>query len=75
MLSCLESCDESIVPPVLIAPFAVFELTESQPFTYQMELQQGTAPVEYSLLGLPIDGMVVNASSGELTAVKSLHRP
>lgn len=62
-----ESCDESLEPPIFVEPSAVFELTESQPFAYQVELQQGSEPVEYSMLGLPIEGMTVNASSGMLT--------
>ncbi len=62
-----ESCDEIMEPPILVEPSAVFELTELQPFTYQVELQQGSEPVKYSLLGLPIEGMAVNTSSGMLT--------
>ena len=62
-----EFCNESMALPILVDPGTVFELAESQPFTYQLEVEQGTIPLEYSLLGLPIDGMVINGSSGVLT--------
>lgn len=62
-----ESCDESMMLPILVDPANAFELTESQSFSYQLELKQGTSPLEYSLLGLPIDGIAINASSGILT--------
>ena len=61
-----DTCNETLVPPIIADPAIVFELTELETFTYQLELEQGSQPVEWSLLGLPVEGMSVNASTGLL---------
>ncbi|KAL7473989.1 hypothetical protein ACHAWX_000003, partial [Stephanocyclus meneghinianus] len=59
-----DSCNETLIPPVIADPNLTFKLVESMAFSYQFELQQGSTPVEWSLLGSPMDGMSINASSG-----------
>lgn len=61
-----EKCNETLVPPVIADPSVTFELVESQRFSYQLHLGQGSFPIEWSLLGLPLEGMAVNATTGLL---------
>jgi hypothetical protein len=45
----------------------VFDIVEGNSFSYPLELYQGSTPVEWSLVGLPISGMSIDLSSGMLS--------
>lgn len=56
-----------MLPPIIQDPSVAFELMESEQFSHQSQLQQGSLPVEWSLLGAPIEGMTVNTTTGLLS--------
>jgi hypothetical protein len=62
-----DNCNEMLVAPMIIEPVAVFELMEYESFSYQFKLLQGSMPVEWSLVGLPIQGMAIDALTGVLS--------
>ena len=62
-----ESSNETIIAPIIFNPSVTFELVEGESFSYQLKLEQGSTPVEWSLVGVPIPGMTINLSTGMLS--------
>lgn len=62
------NCKEALVAPIIADPLVPFDLKEHELFSYQIMLQQGSLPVEWSLVlvGLPIERMNINGSTGLL---------
>ena len=62
-----ESCDEQLIAPIISNPLATFELVEGESFSYQLEATQGSTPIEWAIVSVPISGMTLAASSGLLS--------
>ena len=56
------------MPPKVVTPNATFDILENQSFEYQLILESGTTPVEWSLTGdaLP-GGMIIDSTAGILS--------
>jgi hypothetical protein len=58
-----DRCGEAVVPPLIAPPPAYpIEIVEGKRFTYAFMLQSGSSPVEFSLAGIPPEGMTVSTA-------------
>lgn len=62
-----DSCQEALVAPSILPPNSTYDLTEDASFVYQFKLEEGSTPVEWNLLGIPIDGMNIDFVTGLFT--------
>lgn len=60
-----DSCEDVILPPLVTVPPEEFVVREGDHFEYQLILEQGTAPVEYVLVGSERpEGITLDAHTG-----------
>jgi hypothetical protein len=60
-------CSDKLIPPIITSPHTVIELLEGKPFLYQLQINQGLEPIQWAIIGMPINGMVLDAKSGALS--------
>ena len=56
-----------MILPVIASPSAAFDLIEGRSFSYQLKIDQGSLPIEWTIIGIPIGGIVLDSKSGRLT--------
>eukprot|EP00977_Amphora_coffeiformis_P006317 scaffold1352_cov180-Amphora_coffeaeformis.AAC.7 len=63
-----EKCEEALVAPLIVDPEVILRPTENKRFRYQMRLQEGSFPIEWSIVGSrPPEGLSITENSGLLT--------
>lgn len=58
-----DSCEEELEPPIISEVIEVLDGLEGQPLSFQLELAQGSLPVEWSIIS-PLEGMKIDSSAG-----------
>jgi hypothetical protein len=61
-----EHCDELLLAPIISSPSSTFDLAEGESFSYQLEVSQGSAPIDWAIVSVPISGLTVDTSTGLL---------
>ena len=60
-------CSDELIAPIITSPHTVLELLEGKPFSYQLQINQGSVPIDWAIIGMPINGIVLDANSGVLS--------
>ena len=61
-----DHCDEEVIAPV-ISSLATVDVMENSFFQYQLTLEQGSQPVQWSIISTHSDNIQIGASTGLLT--------
>ncbi|KAL3790397.1 hypothetical protein ACHAW5_008354 [Stephanodiscus triporus] len=62
-----DDCSDELIAPIITSPPTVIELLEGKPFSYQLQINQGSKPIQWALIGKPINGIVLDAESGVIS--------
>lgn len=58
-------CSEKLIAPIITSPHSALELIEGRSFSYQLNVDQGSLPIEWTILGVR-NGINLDAKSGFL---------
>ena len=53
-----------MIAPSITSPRTALELVEGQFFSYQLRIDQGSLPIEWTIVGMPMKGMDLDLKSG-----------
>ncbi len=59
-------CSEKLIAPMITSPHSTLELIEGKSFSYQLNVDRGSSPIEWTILGVR-NGIDLDAKSGILT--------
>lgn len=62
-----ENCDELLLAPIISSSSSTFDLAEGDSFSHQLEVSQGSTPIDWAIVSVPVPGLTIDTSTGLLS--------